>query len=126
MSPIDTAIMAIIKRAIANKATCPTNGEIADMLNLGSDSTVSERMRKLRKDGLITVRRINVGRVVTLVETGESTCAKSKAPRLVEKAAIDSIDVSHMPRVNRDPCGFCGVRADIGCRHSVPVWSMAA
>lgn len=22
------------------------------------------------------------------------------------------------PRVNRDPCSYCNVRADIGCRHS--------
>jgi len=22
-----------------------------------------------------------------------------------------------LPRVERDPCGFCGVRRDVGCRH---------
>lgn len=126
MNVIDTAILAIIKRAIANRATCPTNGEIADELNLASDSSVSEAIRRLRNAGLIQSRRIKVGRVVTLLETGESTCGKTKAPRLVEKAAIDSIDVTGLPRVNRDPCGFCGVRADIGCRHSVEMWRAAA
>lgn len=126
MSPVDEAILAIIKRAIANHATCPTNGEIADELGLMSDSSVSEALRRLRATGLIETRRIKVGRIVTLVETGEQTCGKTKAPRLVEKAAIDSIDVSGMARVNRDPCGFCGVRADIGCRHSVETWGIAA
>lgn len=124
MSPSDGKIFSIIKRAIANRATCPTNGEIADELGLLSDSSVSESLRRLRDAGLIETRRIKVGRIVTLVETGEQTCGKTKAPRLVEKAAIDSIDVSGMVRVNRDPCGFCGVRADFGCRHNT--WSAAA
>lgn len=26
-------------------------------------------------------------------------------------------------QVNREPCGKCGVRADIGCKHSHSVWS---
>jgi hypothetical protein len=25
----------------------------------------------------------------------------------------------HLPRVNRDPCTFCGTRGDIPCRHRV-------
>jgi hypothetical protein len=28
-----------------------------------------------------------------------------------------AIDVSHMPRVDRDPCPRCGVRRDFGCGH---------
>ena len=27
---------------------------------------------------------------------------------------------------SRDPCQRCGVRADVGCKHILPDWSMAA
>lgn len=31
-------------------------------------------------------------------------------------------DALAAPRINREPCTFCGVRADIGCKHSRQNW----
>jgi hypothetical protein len=44
--------------------------------------------------------------------------------RLVDENGEHRGPVPEQLRVNRDPCGWCGVRADIGCSHprAAPTW----
>lgn len=42
----------------------------------------------------------------------------------VQSSSVVMIDLESR-RVNREPCSRCGIRADIGCKHSV-VWSAGA
>lgn len=38
---------------------------------------------------------------------------KQRIPAMMAARAIRD----DLPRVERDPCSYCGVRADVGCRH---------
>lgn len=127
MIPTDQKIMDTLAECIASGKPCPTNGEFADQIGVIAASTIADAFARLRRAGLVLVNRRGNGRVVTILETGETTVEPPPVIRgRIEKEPIISHDVSHLPRVSRDPCGFCGVRADVGCRHSVPIWRAAA
>lgn len=126
MNNTDTTMMAIVRQSIADKAMMPVERDLMVLIDAMSPSTVQDSLRRLRRAGVIDVRIAMGRRIIRIIETGEETAEpKAGSPRL-SLSAEPPLDVSHMPRVSRDPCGFCGVRADIGCRHSVQAWSMAA
>lgn len=67
----------ILKRAAAAGATCPTNGDIADMLGLSSTATASGLVALLETAGHIKVERGRTSRVVTIVATGQRTAVRT-------------------------------------------------
>lgn len=45
-------------------------------------------------------------------------CPRGKGPRGVVLTLTQREEAARLiPRVNRDPCPYCNVRADIGCEH---------
>lgn len=76
--------------------------------------TVAEQICALYSTGS------DIDQVVTILD-----CDKSYAYRVLGDAGLRdpvynraSRIAPDAPRVNRDPCTFCNVRADIGCRHN--------
>jgi hypothetical protein len=57
-------------------------------------------------------RRLRTGGVLPPYRSGTSIT------RIRRRASEITADKDKQPRVDRDPCQRCGVRHDIGCRHS--------
>lgn len=126
MNNTDKTMMGIVRQSIADKVMLPVERDLMALIGARSPSTVQDSLRRLRRAGVIEVRTVKGRRVVQITETGEETAEPETGSIRIAHDPEPPINVSHMSRVNRDPCGFCGVRADIGCRHSVQAWSMAA
>lgn len=73
----ETAILKMIKRAIARRQPCPTNEEFARGAGLAGRVSASDRLKQLVRRGLISIEDHSPfgRRVVTLLATGESTVA---------------------------------------------------
>ena len=71
----NTILDALTRAAEAGKA-CPSNADLAEMLpGCVAPNKASGIVRHLEKTGVITVRRFQMARVVTIVATGKSTAA---------------------------------------------------
>lgn len=128
-------LMRAIERAIDNGEVCPSNDAIAGLLSLSSPSAGTTLINAAVKKGLIAVERGHHSRVVTVLATGKRTVAitdghwldregepavprRTRGPSIHTHARPRPIpDELLPPRVDRDPCPRCGVRADVGCRH---------
>jgi hypothetical protein len=100
-------------------APCPTNGEISAEIGYGDDRGGSDMVTSLQLKGLLLVEQTPKGRRITIVSTGKSTGVRNRRPSL-QGVSVDHGyrgPVPEQQRVDREPCGFCGVRADHGCRH---------
>lgn len=135
----------ICAAADANKP-CPSNPEIAGMLGKDSVSAGVSCLARLAERGLITVRRYQITREVTVVATGRSTYVhpsqavahwrdRPDGQTTIRPACTPVAqrlhherepEVDDADRVNRDPCPRCGIRADVGCHHSHNPISMGA
>lgn len=100
----------VVKAARAGKA-CPTNFKLADMLGWSTPSTASEALHRLERSGLVQVERHSTTRIVTIVETGESTTRPIPKARRYHKAEHKVVNPPEP--VKRDPCFRCGVRGDL-------------
>lgn len=67
---------ARILEAIGAGAPCPTNAEFTAWLGVSSTSTVAEHLGRLEARSVIRVARTGNWRVITDVETGESTAQR--------------------------------------------------
>lgn len=112
-------IMAELVRCANAGLPCPTNVTLTEMLGVVSPDTIASAFRRLEDRGLISVKRHINSRIVTIVGTGRST-APGVAPgkRNHADGAAGADDKAQPVRVDRNPCTYCGVRGDIGCRHS--------
>ncbi|WP_375290387.1 hypothetical protein [Qipengyuania sp.] len=72
LTPLERQIYAIIERAAHDGAPCPTNSDFSDQVDRGAGIVIA-RIKDLERKGLITVKRFQRSRVVTLVSTGQST-----------------------------------------------------
>lgn len=66
-------IFNMIERAADGGQVCPTNREIADMLNVRSVGTPSMKISMLEAAGLIAVTRFGNSRIIEIVATGRKT-----------------------------------------------------
>lgn len=124
----EKAVLASIEHAAEAGTACPSNTAFADELSIGA-SKGSDIIARLERKGLIKVQRGNSMRVVTIVATGKRTAGEITKPhwRLRDKAAPceesprrerreQPVPIPALrddpPRVHRDPCFFCGARAD--------------
>lgn len=127
----DGQALAILRSCAAAGEICPTNGALCELLGMESVGATSGVLSRLERRGLIAVERGQQSRVVTIIETGRKTAGtvktahwrlsrdpKTRRPgaRQSSPASADPADESR-PRVDRDPCTFCGVRGDVGCKH---------
>ncbi len=112
-------------RAATAGAPCPGNVRLAQIIGRKSQSSATKVLDNLVSRGMIRLERFQNHRIVTIVATGKRTAGE---PGIPHKARCGNrwtvrhnaeIDDEALPaRVDRDPCPRCGVRADIGCRHS--------
>lgn len=119
-------LLALLTKAAAEDAVCPTNAEMAGLLDLDSSNTASKALLRLETQGAVTVKRFRTSRIVTIASTGKSTAAALPPAHADDAAGTDGQaqgDAALRPRLkplsaDREPCRLCGVRGDIGCRHS--------
>jgi hypothetical protein len=118
----------MLEAAAKNGSACPSNEDICERVGASSPATGARLVSALETMGLIKVERFLQSRIVTIVDTGESTAIVHRTPRPARKrvrkgrledfkGAADFVPVVH---VSREPCFCCGVRADIGCKHGNP------
>jgi uncharacterized protein YjcR len=87
-----------------------TTHQIADRLGVQPPTI----RRRLLKRGLW---KINTRDAINGSKSGQTK--KKRAAEIREETANDAAAYT---RVDRTPCSFCGVRADIGCRHQ-RIWA---
>lgn len=129
----DAAVLAAITRAAENGQPCPTNDVLAGLISADSAATSVKVMRRLEKRGLIVVERFGMSRIVTVVESGKRTTGEPKRvhwrhrdpaapvkhkPKPAAAPAAPAVAKPEPVRVDREPCFYCNIRADIGCKHS--------
>lgn len=69
----DKMIYEAIREAAANGEACPTNLDLAARLGYVSGGNIARRIKILEEAGLIKVERYLHHRIVTVIETGQST-----------------------------------------------------
>ncbi len=107
-------VLAVILEAAEAGERCPMNRVIATRIDVAGTATVSEAITALEAKGTINVIRGSNSRVIEIAGTGLRTAGVTRAKR--------GPQVRHLPippRVFRQPCPRCGIRADIGCRHFI-------
>lgn len=125
----DEAILSLINAAADKGAPCPTNEAIAEAIGAPDAYVISSALARFRDIGLIALVSRGGYRYITVAATGKSTDWTTR-PRRYVKRAERTADRGTRPEgvfrgdlpvdryIDRNPCGFCGVRADIGCRHN--------
>ncbi|PZQ55280.1 MAG: hypothetical protein DI555_07995 [Novosphingobium pentaromativorans] len=131
-----TKLLELLTRCAAEGRAAPSNADLTAFLQLDRANTVPRIMQRLEERGLIVVERYSCSRIVTIVATGQRTAGvpgtphwmdANRAARAEKKPKSDPAPVVRSPvirsqphavSVDRDPCPRCGVRGDIGCRHS--------
>lgn len=73
----ELTVFALFNAAARRGSRCPSNSEIADLVELNQTNYVSEMANKFQRLGLITVARQASGRAVTIVASGASTAFNS-------------------------------------------------
>lgn len=129
MSGSTDTIYAMLERAAEAGAVCPSNLAMAAAIGAGSVSSGPRALSRLEKRGLIRVMRGACNRVVVITATGKRTAGEVTTPHWSERGVIKSKPKVHtaseqpeaepeqLSVVHRDPCPWCGVRADVGCQH---------
>lgn len=126
----DVTLLKLLTRCAEAGQPAPSNVVLAERLGLARPNSACLAIQRLEARGLIKVERFGMSRIVTIVETGKSTAGERKLPHWTRRDGTAPVQAQHQAkaadapvqpqpvRVNRDPCPFCEVRADIGCRHS--------
>ena len=129
---------SLICAAAAAGETCPTDQYLADHFKITTISQASLYVNTLAKRGQIVINRGNRCRVVSIMETGQTTAVpprtqRSSSPRAAANFILNSPEMrahrsalregeaarlAALVTVDRTPCGVCGVRGDIGCKHN--------
>lgn len=116
-------VLEMVIAAAEAGAVCPSNTEFADHIN---DSYAGEYLALLERRGLVRVDRGRGVRVVTINATGKSTAwapfhpnqgKRAPGAKDMRGAGYRGDPPAHL-LVSRDPCPRCGVRSNVGCRHS--------
>ena len=122
-------LLAMLTRYAEEGREAPTNHEMAEYLGIEHSTTASKALQRLEVRGDVTVQRFKDFRIVTITATGKSTAEAQPpagAPHTDGAAADDQPQgdaAGLLPKLkpvslDREPCRLCGVRGDIGCRHS--------
>ena len=73
----ERALLKILTEAAAKGEPCPTNPELAEMLDLDSIASPVRLMQSMERQGLIAVERSKHARRVTIVASGRQTAPPS-------------------------------------------------
>jgi len=143
---LEQKMLGVLADAAKAGRPCPTNKDLCDQVGYASSSAPSVVILRLEREGFLRVTRYQNSRQV-YVRSVDASTAPVRNPQPHWRERPDHVKRAHRPRrtaevkaltaplveevlpprVDRDPCGWCGVRADIGCRHSrAPEWARAA
>lgn len=128
-------LLALLTKCADAGRPAPTNAELAELLGLQHQNGASAALKRLEALGEVTVERFSNTRIVTIRSTGKSTAGipggwkrtcshrvnADRPARADNQPQGDTARVLTKPEplsVNRDPCPCCGIRGDIGCRHT--------
>lgn len=132
----DAKLLELLTRCAAEGRVAPSNAELTSLLKLERANTVPRIVKRLEERGLIVVERYSCSRIITIVATGQRTGGVPGTPHWLDanrarpaekKPKGDRAPVVRPPvvrtqpqpvSVDRNPCPRCGVRGDVGCRHS--------
>lgn len=131
----DWRVLTLLSRAAERGSACPDNAAIAGALGAKSVSAGPACLARLARRGLIVVTRYQSARKVRIVATGAETATPANAaPHWRDRDGVRprakvrtnrKASAAYQPKsetlpepVSRDPCPFCGVRRDVGCRHA--------
>ena len=129
-------VLKILEDCALAGEPCPSNTDLGALLGY-DQSYPSALVGLLEMQGQIAVRRGGRGRVVTILAEGPAqglSTVNDGRRRLFNRtvdwavriregeeglSALRRVPVEQL--VARDPCTWCGVRGDVGCRHRAPV-----
>lgn len=136
LSPSARAMFAMITLAAEADEPCPSNRALASALGFGSEGHVPAVLNRIQAAGLIRIERGRTSRIVTILASGKRTAGEPgqahwrHRPGSEKRRSIRNGDgrprkrtereaaPGALPaRIAREPCFYCGVRADIGCVH---------
>lgn len=138
LSHYEEVVLKALSDAADAGSLCPSNTSLADALGRSMAWSAGDVVKRLEARGLVTVRRYSNSREVTIVATGRSTAKAeqasqspaSKPANTAEAALIRPAEAAHhvasrptdrRPMApSREPCPYCNVRGDLGCRHQAP------
>ncbi len=121
-------VLEMIRAAARYHRECPSNGMIAEKLGCGP-SRASTLVTALERRGIIQVIRYTASRVAIIPAEGLRTAGgggtlhwSSRGITPIRPDAGECrLPTAPVPDryvvTDRDPCFFCGVRADKGCAH---------
>lgn len=142
----DDVVFNAIERAARLGQRCPSNSDLAAAIGAKSPSGAVPVLARLVRRGALVVHSGNNARVVDIPSLGIGTAgllpAQHWRERRGQSLAVHErpAEVEEQPRplprprqakptpafvppvVRRDPCPRCGVRGDIGCKHTVRGW----
>jgi hypothetical protein len=137
LSHYEAVVLQTLSDAAETGEACPSNALLANALGRSIAWSAGDVVKRLEARGLITVKRFSNSRQVTIVATGRSTAAVADqdkpveaAPRPTHKAA-EILVLAPAPKEatardrrmmapSREPCPYCNVRGDLGCKHQAP------
>lgn len=127
-------LLALLTKCADAGRVAPTNSELAELLGLQHANNASAALKRLEALGEVTVERFSNTRIVSIRSTGKSTAGipggwrtcghrvnADRPARPDKQPQGESARVIAKPEpvsIDREPCRLCGVRGDIGCRHS--------
>lgn len=113
----DEALLALIETIADAGGPALSNTAFAERVGMGlTKDGVMHGMRRLAERGLVKTDVVRGRRRIYACRIGKWTDFNALACRAGNWMA--SKDDIALTRTNREPCVMCGIRADIGCRHS--------
>jgi hypothetical protein len=124
-------LLELLTECAREGRVAPSNAEMADHLGIEFSTTASKTLQRLEARGDVSIKRFKVERIITITATGDSTAAP--LPRAQPLHADEAAPADDQPQsdaapvarahpqplgIDREPCRLCGVRGDIGCRHT--------
>ncbi|GEM_PF-1536907 len=123
-------LLELLTECAREGRVAPSNAEMADHLGIEFSTTASKILQRLEARGDVSIKRFKVERIITITATGDSTAAP--LPRAQPVNADGAAGADDQPQgnapgcfpkvqplgIDREPCRLCGVRGDIGCRHT--------
>lgn len=113
--PADENLLTMIEELAAAGQPALSNAEFSDKIGMTKDG-VMHAIRRLALRGLIQTEVIRARRRIYACRIGKWTdlsvigCGAGNWLKRSDDIARTKVD--------REPCFLCGIRADIGCRHS--------
>lgn len=115
LTPDERRVLTLFERAASGARPCPTNGDVAALLDCGM-SWAGALVARLEAIGAIRIDSRGHSRIVEIVASGRRTGLTQKPP-LPNRTVRELAPRNPAARLDvHEPCFFCGARVDAcGC-----------